>query len=194
APPGKAAARRAARRTTRKKGSPTRNVILFVALVGGLAAAFALLGSSGGGDGPVSRPKWKVGETKEVEITLVTTDHKNLACAMKDEIAGKYCAFEAQNKQGSKPSNAREAENLLQPYTTIDRVQFMAAGVWTQPALKAKLDKENWDRPSPRFTVKCKFKVEGTSKNAFVQWKGGEGWHPGSGWYVGSVSDCTLGK
>ena len=79
-------------------------------------------------------------------------------------------------------------------YDTCAIDETLAAGIERLNKRQAKLDKENWDRPSPRFTVKCKFKVEGTSKNAFVQWKGGEGWHPGSGWYVGSVSDCTLGK
>ena len=163
-----------------------------MALVGGLAGAFALLGSSGSASGPVNRPKWKVGQTVDLEITVVTTDHKNLGCAMKGEIGGRHCAFEAQNKRSDKSGDSRTNDKLLQPYTTVDRVQFMASGLWMQKPIKEKLDKENWDRPSPRFTVKCKYVVEGKSKTAFVQWKPGEGWHSGNGWYVGYVKNCAI--
>jgi hypothetical protein len=187
---GRPAAR--ARRVV-KRSPPTRNVIIFILIVGGLAAAFGALGSSGGGAGPVGQPAWKIGEVKDIDITLVTTDHRDLACAMKEEVKGRRCAFEAQNKRAANVGDSRSDSNLLQPYTTVDgNVQLFAAGLWTQPALKAKLDKENWDRPSPRFTVKCKLTVEGRSKTAFAQWKPGEGWNPANGWFVGSVSDCSI--
>ncbi|HHH11294.1 MAG TPA: hypothetical protein ENK23_04380 [Sorangium sp.] len=168
-------------------------MVLFALLVGGFVLAFAFLGNRGGG-GPTPVPKWKVGQTVDVEITLVSTDYKNLGCAMAVEVAGKHCAFETQNKKlAGKSDNSRENANLLQPYTTVDGKQLMAAGLWIQPALKAKLDKENWDNPSPRFTVKCKFKVEGKAKEASIRWKPGIGWNSGNGWWVGTVSNCKLG-
>lgn len=180
-------------RRRRKRGNPTRNIILFVALVGGLALAFAALGNSrSAGGGPSPSPKWKEGQVVDVEITLVTTDHNNLACAMADEIDGRYCAFTERNKATTKPSDPRKVDKVLQPYTTIDRVQFMAAGLWMQPELQAKLEKENWDRPSPRFSVRCKFHVQGKSKNAYVQWKAGEAWYPASNWYAGFVDNCHI--
>jgi hypothetical protein len=181
------------RRVVQKRGSPTRNIILFVILVGGLAAAFGIFGSSGGDGGPAPAVKWKEGQVVPVEITIVTTDHKNLACATTEDLKGKYCAYEAQNRKNPKSQgDSRTEENLLQPFTTTDQVQFMAAGLWVDPILKAKLDKENWDRPSPRFSVTCQYTVEGRTNNAFVQWKPGEGWHPGNGWYFGTVKDCKI--
>jgi hypothetical protein len=187
---------RPAPRRRKKRGNPTRNIILFVALVGGLALAFAALGNSrsGGAAGPSPRPKWKEGQVVDAEITLVTTDHRNLACAMKEEIAGRYCEYTERNQKSGKPGDVRQNDKLLQPYTTTDRVQFMASGLWMQPELKAKLDKEDFDRPSPRFSVKCKFHVEGMSKNAFVQWKSGEGWHPANDWYTGYVDNCHISQ
>jgi hypothetical protein len=190
APAGRARHRR---RVVQKRGSPTRNIILFVILVGGLAAAFGIFGSTGGDGGPAPAAKWKEGTVVPVEITLVTTDYKNLACAMAEEVKGRYCAFESQNKRNPKSQgDVRAEENLLQPFTTTDQIQFMASGLWMDPALKAKLDKENWERPSPRFSVTCQFSVEGRTNTAFVQWKPGEGWHSGNGWYTGSVKDCKL--
>ncbi|MBI4700280.1 MAG: hypothetical protein HY744_03775 [Deltaproteobacteria bacterium] len=175
-----------------KKASPLRNVLLFVVIVGGLAAAFAFLGQETGGS--QASPKWKNGDVIDVSITLVTTDVDDLACANDGEIAGRYCGYEAPRKKYAKAQNARQDANLLQPYTTTEpRLQFLAAGLWTQPALKDKLAKEDWDHPSPRFSVKCKLKVEGKAKSPQVQWKPGEGWHPQPGWYTGSISECKLG-
>lgn len=154
---------------------------------------FGIFGSTGGGGGPVASVKWKPGQTVNVEVTIVTTDYKNLNCAMQGDIKGLYCAYTAQNKRNTKSKgDSRAEENMLQPFTTTDRIQFMAAGLWMTPELKAKLDKENFDRPSPRFTANCKLKVEGRTKTAFVQWKPGEGWHPGNGWYVGKIASCKI--
>lgn len=192
APPRAVAARA---RRPRPKGSPTRNVVLFVALVGGIAAAFALLGSQTGGGIPAAAPKWKVGQTVPISITLVTTDYKNLACATKQEVNGLRCAFETQGRVNPKAgADARTNPKLLQPFTTASepRMQFLAAGMWTGPDMKQKLDAENWDRPSGRFNVQCQYTVEGQAKAASVQWKAGEGWHPGNGWFMGTLSNCKI--
>ncbi|MBW2454683.1 MAG: hypothetical protein JRI68_09235 [Deltaproteobacteria bacterium] len=170
----------------RKKGSPTRNIIFFVLVVGGIAAAFAFLGNQSGGGG-APKAKWKTGETVDVELTLVHTDRQNLACAMKDEIKGRHCGFEAQNKRSSKSNDPTKNDKLLQPYTTTGGQQLMASGLWMQPSMIKGL-------PKSRFSVKCKFVVEGKSKAGFVRWKPGEGWHPGNGWYTGELKDCSLAK
>jgi len=178
----------------KQQSSSTRNIILFVVLVGGLALAFGLLGSRGAGMPGTAKPKWKVGQTVTVELTLVTTDYKDLACAMKQEVKGQYCAYEAENKRRSKGADSRKDPNVLQPYTTVDNIQLIASGVWTSEALKKKLEKENWDRPSPRFSVKCRYKVESVARGAKIQWGPGKGWIPANGWYVGHVESCKLGS
>lgn len=180
-----------------KKGSPVRNIILFVALVGGLALAFALLGNQTGGGGTVAQPKWKIGESFDVTITLVTPDYKDLECAMKEPIAGRHCAYESQGRVfPQKDRNARTNSNLLQPFTAVkpQEVRFLAAGMWTSEVLKKKLDKEDFDRPSPRFNVTCKYKVEGKVKDAKIRWKPNGGWQPADGWFTGSLSDCKIGS
>ena len=179
-------ARGRGRPAPRKKGSPTRNIIFFVLVVGGIAAAFAFLGNQSGGGG-APKPKWKTGETVDVELTLVHTDRQNLACAMKDELKGRHCAFEAQNKRSSKSGDPTKNDKLLQPYTTTNGMQLMASGLWMQPSMVK-------DLPKSRFSVKCKFVVEGKSKAGYVRWKPGEGWHPGTGWFVGELKDCSLAK
>jgi hypothetical protein len=162
-----------------------KSMILFVVIIGGLAAGFAILGREEQSGPP--KPKWSVGQTVDVEITLVKNDRQDLACASSDEVGGKHCAFEGQNKPWSKGDSADD-KKLLKPYTTTDRVQFTAAGVWSEPALAPE------KLPGSRFSVKCKYKVEGMVKNVAVRWESTGQWFPGNEWYAGSVSDCKLGQ
>ncbi|MBW2528698.1 MAG: hypothetical protein JRI23_31275 [Deltaproteobacteria bacterium] len=188
-----AAARR--RRKPEPKGSSTRNIILYIIVIGGIALAFAYLGQQdGGGGAPTPAPKWKTGDSVDVSITLVTTDVKDLACASEKEFDGLHCGFADKRKAHPKGADPRTDGNVLQPYTTTDRLQFMAAGMWVEPEIKAKLDKENWDNPSPRFTVNCKYKVAGKIDDAHVRWKPEHGWlaDPASDWYVGKLSECKI--
>jgi len=159
-----------------------KSLLMFVFIVGGLAAAFALLGQES--TTPPSAPKWKQGQQVDVEITLVSTDKADLSCAAAQEVAGKHCAFESKNKAWSKGSN--DDPNLLKPYTTVDRIQFLAAGLWSQPALSGTL-------PPSRFSVKCKYKVEGQITGSAVRWNNSGPWYDqGNPIYAGSLSDCKI--
>ena len=166
----------------RKGGSLGKSMILFVVIVAGLAAAFALLGQESS-SGPAA-PKWKVGDSPDLELTLVADDKKNLACAAPDEIGGAHCAFEAQAKPWSK-GDSTDDKKLLKPYTTVDHVQVLAAGVWSDPALAGTL-------PTTRFSVKCKYKVEGKMKAASMRWASDGPWYEAKDLYSGSISGCKL--
>jgi hypothetical protein len=178
-----------------KKGSRIPSILLYAVLIGAIALAFAFLGQQdGGGEAEVPQPKWNAGDTVDVAITLVTTDYKDLACGTEEVLKDLHCGFADKRKPHPKGNDVRTDPNVLQPYTTIERVQFLAAGMWTQPELKAMLDAENWNNPSPRFTVDCKFKVAGKMKEANIRWKPEADWLPASGrdWYTGSLSDCKV--
>jgi hypothetical protein len=178
----------------RRSGFSMRNVILFGGLVVALLAAFGMLGNRSGGTGPVNAPRWKTNDVVNVEITVVTTDYKDLGCAMEGDVAGRYCAFTAPNKPNAAAKTSRDDDKLLQPFSTTDHVNFLASGFFMQPDIKKKLDAENWERPSPRFNANCKLKVEGRAKAAQVQWKQGDAWGPGNNWYTGVITECKLGK
>jgi hypothetical protein len=170
--------------TARQPGALGKSLVLFVIVVGGLAAGFALLGRDGDNKAPAV-PKWAVGQTVDVEITVVPSDRQDLACASKDELAGRHCQFEERNR----PWKSADAdEKILKPYTTTDRVQFLAAGLWDQPALKGKL-------PTSRFSVKCKYKVEGKLAKPWIRWAADGQWFERvDDWYAGPVTDCTIAQ
>jgi hypothetical protein len=167
----------------RQRGSLGKTMILFVAIVGGLAATFVLLSREEN-----SPPRWSPGQTVDMDVTLVPSDAFNLGCASSDVLAGKRCAFDP----GGKPPANFDASNdatLLRPYTTTGGIQFFGAGLWSNPGLAPTLLPQD----EARFTAHCKFKVDGSIKKAQVRWKT-EG--PWLDWaephYAGSLTDCKL--
>jgi hypothetical protein len=177
------------------KASPTRSILLYALLIGGIALAFAYLGQQGGGgDTEIPQPTWKEGDVVDVTITLVTTDLKDLGCASDEEVKGLHCGFVDKRKPHSAGTDPQTDGKILQPYTTVDRFQFLAAGMWVSPDVKAKIDAEDWKNPSPRFNAECKFKVEGRFKEAFIRWKPENDWisNAARDQFVGSLSDCKV--
>ncbi len=166
----------------RKGGSLGKSMILFVVIVGGLAAAFALLGTESS-SGPAA-PKWKTGDSADLELTLVADDKKNLGCSSPDDIAGAHCAFEEKAKAWSKGDSADD-KKLLKPYTTVDHVQILASGLWSDPGMTGTL-------PATRFSVKCKYKVEGKMKAASIRWNSDGPWYDSKDLYSGSISGCKV--
>ncbi len=158
-----------------------KRVIAFVAVLLVLTSGFWLLsGFDSGLDKPVV--KWRVGQLVELDITLVKEDAMNLACSSAQDVAGKKCEWNGKDKN----TGVTDA-TMLKPYTTIDGVNFVAAGVWNQPALdKAKL-------PNDRFSVHCKYKVEGMLKTPMIRWNPSAPWgEKKEDWYAGTVSDCKM--
>jgi len=164
--------------------SLVKSMVLFVVVVLGLSGAFALLGVERGSSG-ARGANWKVGQTVDVEISLVAGDKRELSCAAADEVAGRHCAFEAPNKPWSKGDNTDD-KKVLRPYTATDNVtQFLAAGVWSEPALAGTL-------PAARFSIKCKYTPEGKIKAPTFHWESGWEGQPRGEMLAGAVSGCTL--
>ncbi len=77
-------------------------------------------------------------------------------------------------------------KKLLKPYTTTNGAELLAAGLWSEPALTANL-------PATRFSVKCKYMVEGKLKKPSIRWAQDRPWYDNGGeWYSGVVSGCTI--
>lgn len=188
APKEKPAAPAAPKRVT-TAAPPTaglgKSVSLFIIVVGGISVLMLLLGTERGGGG-AAPPKWEEGKSYDIDITLVSTDRQDLACASGTEIKGLHCGFESQARRWSK-GDPNDDKKMLRPYSTTNGVQFFAAGLWSEPALAP--DK----LPATRFSVKCKFSVAGKMPRADIRWHEGEGWNNVVDWFAGSVSDCKLG-
>jgi hypothetical protein len=148
-----------------------------------LGGAFAILGREQ--PAQPSRPRWSVGQTVDVEVTLVKNDRRDLACASSEEVAGRHCAFEAKGTPWSK-GESTDDRKVLRPYVTSERLQLTAAGLWSEPALAPE------KLPATRFRARCKYEVEGTLGDLGVRWEEGGQWFPNHKWYAGSLSGCVL--
>ncbi|HSO00475.1 MAG TPA: hypothetical protein VLS89_19420 [Candidatus Nanopelagicales bacterium] len=165
-------------------GALGKSLLLFVLIVGGLAAAFALLGQETGGS--VAAANWKPGAKPQVEITLIANDRRELSCWSAEELNGRHCGFEGPTKPWSKGDPADD-KTLLRPYTTVDRIQFLAAGLWTEPALSGS------NLPLGRFSVKCTYNVEGVIKRPGIRWSSEGAWlDQTNDWHTGYVSNCKV--
>ena len=150
--------------------------------MGGLAVGFAILGREDSPNAPPAKPKWTTGQVADVDITLVKTDRTELGCASAEEIGNKRCAFDGSQK--ARP--AADDRTTYKPYTTTDRIQFVGAGLW------AELGATNL--PAARFTVKCKYKVDGVLKKLDVRWESTGTWYPVTDWYAGTLSECKIAQ
>ncbi len=183
------------RRARARGGKPTqapppaaslgKSVFLFLGVFVLLAMGFAFLSSSD----PFSEknaPKWRKGQKVQLHITLDPRDDVKLSCASKGVVDGKRCEYESKTQRAS---GQIEDKTLLRPYTTTDGVQFLAAGLWTQPGL------EKEKRPRERFTVACQFTVDGSISSPAVRWDPAGSWNEkNQNWFAGSVSDCKVQK
>lgn len=167
-------------------GAMGKSLLLFVVIVGGLAAAFAILGQEKKPD-----TNWKPGSKHQVEITLVASDKRDLACLSTEAMNGRHCAFQApgqpwQGNAGGPEAKPDDDKMLLRPYTTVDGIQFLAAGVWSEPALAGNL-------PLNRFSIKCSFNVDGNFKRPKVRWSPEGAWlDQDKDWLAGYVSECKM--
>jgi len=153
-------------------------LVIFVGAVVIGTAVYLMVRRSG-------KPQWTIGTEVPVELTLVATDKANLACAATEEVAGKRCAFEAPKKPSAQGPK-KDEQALLKPYTTTDRRNLLAAGLWSEPALAGAL-------PAGRFNVKCTFVVEGQMKQLAVRWAATGPWNESlQNWFTGTVKNCTL--
>ncbi len=127
---------------------------------------------------------WRVGSTREVELTLVQTDKQNLACASDAVVGGLHCGF--QSNFAAAGALSPDDPRLLQPYNTTGEELLLGAGLWTSPDLKGPL-------PPTRFTVVCQYHIGGLIRSAGIRFAATAPFSPvGKVVTAGSLTGCTL--
>lgn len=117
------------------------------------------------------------GTTIDAEISLVTTDRDDLACASDAVVRGHRCAFRAPGKPWSP---APRGADLLAPYYTTDQHLIVIAGLFEQPPLAARYAAEAPLRlpreQRPRFSARCRLKLVGRLPAFKSRWLAGADW------------------
>jgi hypothetical protein len=127
---------------------------------------------------------WRVGSSREVEITLVKEDDRNLACASDQVFGGLRCGYRL-NLQAAAAVSPADPQ-LLQPYNTVESQLLLGAGLWTSSDMKQPL-------PAGRFTVLCSYNINGMVRAAAIRFAPTAPFDRiGKTIPVGALSDCTL--
>jgi hypothetical protein len=126
---------------------------------------------------------WHVGSTRVVELTLVRADKGSLACASDASVGGLHCGFRRDfGAVAASPDDPR----VLQPFNTTNEELLLGAGLWTSPDLRGAL-------PDGRFSVVCKYHIEGLTSSAAVRFGAGAPFSPvGKTVTMGSLTECVL--
>jgi len=129
---------------------------------------------------------WRVGSTRQVELTLVKEDRSNLGCASDQVIAGLRCEHRRDKRAAAEVSPGNP--QILQPYNTVENELLLGAGLWSSPALKGSL-------PSSRFSVICNYRIQGVVKSVAIRFNPSASFAPvGKTVSVGTLTDCVLPK
>jgi hypothetical protein len=163
----------------------------FGLVVVGLILAAVLWGYRGS-PSAVPAPALEPGGIVDAPVTLVTADRHELACAMPDTIQGYACAW-------SGPDGKREPlpapERVLAPYLTTSGRLFLIAGLFEQPAVS-----QRYERESPagrkreelrRFTASCKLKLLGEVE-ARAQFASGSPWGELQRVWAAAPAQCVI--
>jgi hypothetical protein len=127
---------------------------------------------------------WRIGATRMVELTLVSDDKRDLACASDQVIAGLHCGYRSDLREAG-PSSPADRK-ILQPFNTIKNELLLGAGLWSSSALKEPL-------PRDRFTVVCNYHVEGVMKSGSTRFAIDGSFAPlGKIVTVGPLTDCVM--
>lgn len=146
-----------------------------------------------------ARSLWRVGQTANIHLTVVTSDYNHLACAMKDKIGEDHCEFK--NEREKYPAREQDAVDdnksiILQPYRTTDRNLILAAGLWAQPEVAMRLHDEpplvSSEKSLARFVVACDVKFLAEWKDAMVRWKQRERWSNQGTAMVTEFQSCKI--
>ncbi|MFO0613867.1 MAG: hypothetical protein U0414_14845 [Polyangiaceae bacterium] len=157
-----------------------KRIFIFAVLLVGLSVGLYFLPQSETPNGP----RFKVGTTNEVSISVIPEDATALACASPQEINGKKCEFSSKTDRNEGLDDAK----MLKPYTALDGAQFLAAGLWSQPSM----DKSKLPAAGVRFGLKCKYVVDGIVKSPFIRWNPTQAWaDKNPDWNAGILKDCV---
>lgn len=136
---------------------------------------------------------WSGGERVSLAITLITSDRHDLACALEQDVMGLSCAFREPERPAVPPAAASE---LLAPYMTPDRRMLLVPGLFEQPALSARYDRE---KPTgrarqrlKRFVATCQMELVSKVPQAKVRFGKRGNWDQVSDVWVAKPSGCTV--
>lgn len=127
---------------------------------------------------------WRVGGTQLIEVTLVAEDVTKLACASDSVFDGLTCGYHPDGTPFG--SSGADDQNTLRPYNTTKNELFLAAGLWSSPALRGF-------KSSERFSIACSYTIVGVAKSVQLRWSPTSRFEPlKTAVPLGRLSNCVF--
>jgi len=129
----------------------------------------------------------------EGSISLVTSDHDDLACASEQAFGRYRCEFRAPGVPWPDPPAPADR---LAAYFTVEQKLYVVPGLFEQPALAARYAAEEPHKvprdQRPRFSALCQLKVTDQMRNFQTRWVKTGGWNHQDEAPVAIASDCRI--
>jgi hypothetical protein len=155
----------------------------WIVIAGFVAVALALWGWRGRGGGHVV----------PASLTLVTSDHDDLACASEQAFGRYRCEFRAPGVPW--PDPPAPADRLVGYYTGEQKL-YVIPGLFEQSALAARYAAEEPKKiprdQRPRFSADCQLKVIDQMHNFQTRWTKTGDWGHQDDAPVATASDCRI--
>jgi hypothetical protein len=138
-------------------------------------------------------PVLEVGKEIEVPITLVTADRHELACALAQDVQGYGCAWaDPETRNPSPPA----PERLLAPYMTTTGQLYLVAGLFEQPAVSQRFERERPEgrkrQDLRRFTAVCKLRLLAEAPDVRLQFAPAAPWSEPARAWLGVPQQCIV--
>jgi 4-amino-4-deoxy-L-arabinose transferase-like glycosyltransferase len=124
------------------------------------------------------------------DITLVTSDRGDLACASQETLRDLQCGFTDETA----PRHGDE-QRTLQPVYTTDRRLYLMPGLFLEPSIRSRYESESPSKPREelkRFTAECRISTVGTLGGVRTRWLAGGAWSDPQAIEVATISDCRI--
>jgi hypothetical protein len=133
------------------------------------------------------------GEVVDASLTLITSDHDQLSCALQASF-GKYrCEFPSPKHAWPDPPTPEEQ---LVPYYSVDSRLYLIPALFHQPALAARYVQEPPARIAirqlRRFIARCKLRLVGEAVGVRARWLRNARWRSEPDGWVAEALSCEL--
>jgi hypothetical protein len=130
------------------------------------------------------------GTVLDGDITLITSDRNDIACASDQAVQSYRCGF----KDNGTAASVAEKDKL-QTFMTVDRHMYVIPGLFLEPAIARRYDSEPPKGPRDqlkRFTARCKLTVIGNLTDFKLRFLAADAWSQPQKAEVATVKDCKI--
>jgi hypothetical protein len=120
----------------------------------------------------------------EEPITLVPEDRGKLACKREHPVGQYGCEYRGAGRRGA----GLRPEDTIAPYMTTERVLYLVAGLFEQPAVSSYVSRHV---EGTRFTARCKLRLVERIDDYELRFRNDTPWGKGPPAWIAAPVSCV---